>query len=176
MKFNLKIFLMAFLLLAFILPVFAGTTYDKAVSIKDPDGKLVYYGSWVVTDSVSGATYYTQGFYIGATNSSYAMARFIMAAGAGNEDVNVFVEYSYDATNWIAGTTDTGLDAVGTTAVIDTIGIRDLLLYKSALFMRFKFVNGGTIGSNIKTWTWSCSFIKPDGVIAKNFGHVFNTQ
>lgn len=176
MKFKFKIFLMAFLILALILPVFSATHYDKAVSIKDPDGKLVYYGTWLHADSVSGATYYTQGFFIGATNSSYAMGRFIMDAGAGAEDVNVFTEYSYDGTNWIAGTTDTGLDAVGTTAVIDTIGIREPFLYKTALFMRFKFVNGQLIGSAIKNWVWSCTFIKPDGVITKNFGSVFNTQ
>ena len=165
-----------FVLVALLListPLFAATHYDQAVSILDPDGKTVYYGTFEFADSASGAIYYTQGFYIGAMNSQYAMMRAICSE-AGVEDVNGFVQYSFDGTNWIDGTTDSGWDAVGTTAKVDTVGIRDLLLYKSAVFMRLKWVAGANIGStNLSYWI---VFIKPDGVITKNFGSVFNDQ
>ena len=171
MKFNFKIFLV--ILMALILPVFAATHYDQDVSILDPDGKTVYYGSFEFADSASGAIYYTQGFYIGAMNSQYAMMRTICSE-AGVEDVNGFVQYSFDGTNWIDGTTDSGWDACGTTAKVDTVGIRDLLLFKSAVFMRLKFVAGQNIGST--TFSYAIVFIKPDAVVTKNYGSVFDDQ
>jgi len=171
---SIKYFL--FVLVALLListPLFAATHYDQAVSILDPDGKLVYYGTVTFTDSVSGAIYYTQGFYIGATNSQYAYGRCICSE-VGTEDVNLFIQYSYDGTNWIDGTTDSGWDQIGTTAKVDTLGIRDALLYKSAVFARLKFVAGATINHTVISWAFG--WIKPDGVITKNFGSVFNDQ
>jgi hypothetical protein len=173
MKFNLKSILTAAFLIAFIGLSLATTHYDQTVSKKDPDGKLVYYGTVTFADSASGAIYYTQGFYIGATNSQYAYGRCICSE-AGTEDVNLFIEYSYDGENWIAGTTDTGWDAIGTTAKVDTLGIRDALLYKSALYARLKFVAGQNIGST--TLSWMFAWIKPDAFITKNFGSVFSTE
>ena len=171
MKFKSIIFLMALLALTF--PALAATHYDQDVNILDPDGKTVYYGTFEFADSASGAIYYTQVFYVGAINYEYAMMRAICSE-AGVEDVNGFVQYSFDGTNWIDGTTDSGWDAVGTTAKVDTVGIRDGILFKSAIFMRLKWVAGQNIGStNLSFWI---VFQKPSGVITKNFGSVFDDQ
>src|SRR3989304_2771869 len=168
--------LIAVLLIMLSSPVFAGTTYDKDVSAVERPGKLFYYGTVTFTDSASGAIYYTQAFYIGATNVSYAMGRFVCSE-AGTEDVNLFVEYSMDAENWVAGTTDADLDAVGTTAKIDTIGIVESsvqLLYRTWLFMRYKFVAGQNM--NAATLSWGTAFIKPAGIEDLRLQLVKDTQ
>jgi hypothetical protein len=132
---------------------FAGTTYDQTVSANDTrPGILYYYGTVTFSDSGSGAIYYTQCMYIGSVKGAYG---YIHAAcsEAGVEDVNVFIEYSNDRTTWVLGTTDPGLDALGTTQKEDTVGIVSgsaEIKYKTYNWMRYKFVSGQAIGSTIK--------------------------
>jgi len=154
----------------------AGTTYDQAVSKLDLWGTLVYKGTVTFTDSASGAIYYTQRMFTGAVNASDGLARFICSE-KGTEDVNVFIEYSVDGENWTVGTTDADVDAVGTTAVTDTVGIVqgvDQYLFHIYPYMRFKFVAGQAINST--TVTWAVAFRKPAGSELKYLGAVKNTQ
>ena len=159
-----KIFIIVALVLVGAFAVQAGTTYVQIVDPINRIGKLAYSGTVTFTDTVIGATYYTQAFYIGAVNYSDALARFICSE-VGTEDINVFVEYSVDGLAWVAGTTDTDLDAVGTTAVLDTIGIVqgvNEVIYHTFFFMRYKFVAGSIINHTVLTWV--TAFIKPAGL------------
>ncbi len=79
---------------------------------------------------------------------------------------NFNIEYSLDAATWVAGTTDLDLDAVGTTAVLDTIGQAEKTneqIYHTYMFIRFKLVPGATVGNGL-VLTWSAAFIKPAGL------------
>jgi len=177
----MKLFKYSFIVLAILLILagqsFAGSTYyDQDVSEIQRPGKLLYYGTVTFSDSGTGTIYYTQAFYIGGVNTAYGLGRFICSE-AGVEDVNVFVEYSMDAETWVAGTTDTDLDAVGTTAVIDTFGLVrgvDQLLYSTWLFMRYEFLAGQAIGST--TLTWSVAFTKPSGLEYRDLAIIKDTQ
>jgi hypothetical protein len=152
----------------------SGTTYDQTVDPVDRIGKLYYSGTVTFTDSASGAIYYTQAMYIGAVNASYGWGTF-QCSEKGTEDVNVFIEYSNNRSTWVAGTTDSDLDAVGTTLVEDTIGVAngaDILKHKTFMWMRYKFVAGQAIGST--TMSWGTSFIKPSGIENVRVGLVYD--
>jgi len=160
-----KIFMIVALILVGIFAAQAGTTYVQIVDPINRIGKLGYSGTVTFTDTVVGAIYYTQAFYIGAVNYSDAMARFICSE-VGTEDINVFIEYSVDGSAWVAGTTDSDLDAVGTTEVLDTIGIVqgvNELIYHTFFFMRYKFVAGVAVNDGL-VLTWVTAFIKPAGL------------
>lgn len=160
-----KMFMIVALVLVGVFVVQAGTTYVQIVNPINRIGKLGYSGTVTFTDTVVGATYYTQAFYIGAVNYSDALARFVCSE-VGVEDINVFVEYSVDGLAWVAGTTDNDLDAVGTTAVLDTIGhvngINEMI-YHTFFFMRYKFVAGAAVDDGL-ILTWVTAFIKPAGL------------
>ena len=164
--------LISILLISF--PLMAGSHYDETVDKNDVVGKVNYSGTVTFADSASGAAYYTQAMAIGGMTDAYGYAYFICSE-AGTEDVNVFVEYSNDKLTWVAGTTDSDLDAVGTTAVEDTIGIVQGAMsykYKSWLYMRLKFVAGQAINST--TVTWTIGFNKNSGVDRTNLARVSN--
>lgn len=154
----------------------AATTYNETVSKIDVPGALVYYGTVAIDDTTTGDTFYTQAFMIAGVAGSYGYGSFYCAE-AGTEDVNVFIEYSNDLINWIAGTTDTGVDAVGTTVKSDTIGIvagNQQYLYKTHIYARLKLVPGQTMNST--TFYYFLSFRKPAGLERTNLGATANRK
>ena len=165
--------LIIFLMLTFSLQ--AATNYNETVSPANHNGAQVYSGTVTFLDSANGDIYYTQKMKMGATNAVDGYGRFICSE-AGTEDVNVFIEYSFDGTTWITGTTDADLDAVGTTAVVDTFGIVqgvNQILYHMSPYVRFKFVVGQDMGSTTLTWNFWMS--KNTGVELKSVGGASNT-
>ena len=153
----------------------AATNYNETASKAEHYGALVYSGTVTFTDSSNGDIYYTQKMKVSASNSADGYGRFICSE-AGTEDVNVFIEYSFDGITWITGTTDADLDAVGTTAVVDTLGIVqgvNQILYHMSPYMRFKFVVGQNMNSTTLTWNYWMS--KNSGVELKSVGGVSNT-
>lgn len=154
----------------------AATTYNETVSKIDVPGALVYYGTVSIDDTTTGDTFYTQAFMIAGVAGSYGYGSFYCAE-AGTEDVNVFIEYSNDLINWTAGTTDTDVDAVGTTVKSDTIGIVDgneQYLYKTHIYARLKLVPGQTVNST--TFYYFLSFRKPAGLERTNLGATANKK
>jgi len=120
--------------------------YDKAVVIRDTDSKWLVHAAVTIDSIGSGDIHYTQAFQVPA--SAYIYCRGI-ASEVGTEDFNLFFEYTDDPEEtWVTGTTNSAFDALGTTAVIDTVnviaGTTDLLseLYH---WMRIKIVNGQAI-------------------------------
>jgi len=164
---------------------FAAGTDDNTVNWNMNPGKLHYYGTVTCSDTASSATYYTQWFYVGACNYSYGYADFDINE-VGTEDVNVFYEYSNDYTDGKLDSTDTDLDAVGTTQVYDTIGIANggADSFKRYGWMRIKFVLGATNGGDgvattPEVITWNTHFIIPEEAIPfqnRNFAQVQNDQ
>jgi hypothetical protein len=165
------------LLLAIAPSIMAGTHANQTVN--DPIerwGKLIYSGTVIFADSASGAIYKTQSMLISAVNVEDGYGYYICSE-AGTEDVNVTYEYSFDNSNWFAGTTDSDLDALGTTAVWDTIGVvqnSNELKYHSCVFFHIVFTAGQNMNST--TVTWNTSFIKPAGLETKNLGLVKDSE
>ena len=149
--------------------LFAGlasaTTYDSlAVTEYDVTGAVTYSGSWTISDSASGAIYQSKAMLLSPLAGDYGYGYF-KCSEVGTEDINVFFEYSNDLSTWTAGTTDTDLDAVGTTAVLDTIGYvaaAQEYLYKTRIWFRLKAVVGQNM--NATTFSWEVSFRKPAGL------------
>jgi hypothetical protein len=176
-KLKYKLFALFVILLLAVAPaVMAATHANQTVSTVERTGKLMYSGTVTFADSASGAIYYTQAMYIGAVNAVDGYGYYICSE-AGTEDVNVTYEYSFDAANWFAGTTDSDLDALGTTAVWDTVGIvqgADEVKYHGAVFYRIKFTAGQNMNSS--TVTWENTFTKPAGLETKALGLVKSTS
>jgi hypothetical protein len=175
--FKLKNILVFFMVILFGFGVgFAvETNYNQTVSPSFQPGKIIYQGTVTFTDSGNGDIYYTQAMLVAPVTYSDALARFACSE-VGTEDVNVFIEYSFDNVTYFAGTTPANLDAVGVTAVIDTIGTEagvGQIKHRVAVWMRFKFVVGQAM--NATTLTWAASFILPAGAIEEDLYKVKNT-
>ena len=147
----------------------ATTRYNRAASADTPEkAVLAYSDTCVFADTSINSTYYTKAMYIGGANQSYGYHRF-QCAEVGTEDVNVFVEVSNTpdiSTSWIALATDANLDAVGTTAVNDTLGITAgavQLPFKNFMWMRYKFVLGSANNDGAYI-TWYLGLIKLEGL------------
>ena len=155
---NIIVFVLV-LLVSFSISFGVETNYNEAVSPSFQPGKIIYQGTVTFADSGSGDIYYTQAMLVAPVTYSDALARFICSE-VGTEDVNVIYEYSFDNVTYFAGTTPADLDALGTTAVIDTIGTEagtGQIKHRTAVWMRIKFVAGQAIGST--TVTWAAAFI-----------------
>lgn len=127
---------------------FATTSANNTVTKVEPWGSIVYSSSISLTLLTTGDVYYTQAMLIGLVDKDRYGRIIASCTEVGTEDVNIFLEYSSDKTTWTAGTTDTDLDAVGTTVVKDTIGIVQATacdLYKTHCYVRGKIVPGQTI-------------------------------
>jgi hypothetical protein len=88
-----------------------------------------------------------------------------------------FFEYSADNLNWITGTTDSNLDACGTTAKVDTIGITqgvEQVNYQVYPYFRLKFVVGQAMNATVLTYT--VTFKKPEHLIKYQCGSVQNRR
>lgn len=145
-------------------PVLADTTAVSFMTEATTKGQIIYYGSFEVVDSTANSTYYTQAMWVGGCNENNAYGYFVCSE-AGTEDINVFVEYSRDLITWDAGTTNSALDAVGTTGKFDTLnivaGAKDLE-YWVLPWMRLKLV----VGQNMNTpiFYWTVTLTKPEGL------------
>ena len=158
-------------------PVFAASHYNDTITARDFDGVVEYHYSVTFSDSASGAIYYTQAFWIGDMWGQPLLLNGICSE-AGTEDVNVFVEYSNTQTGtFVTGTTNSTFDALGTTAVQDTMnviaGTTDIksLTYGWA---RLKFVAGQAINST--TVTGCLRIPKQAGLIGETVKKAGDTQ
>lgn len=157
--------------LALAVQLLAGTTYDHTVKKDEGAFFLRYYGDVDMSSDATG-THFTQAFLIGNANLVDGKI-YIVASEAGTEDVDVFLEYSDDRKNWSAGTTDSDLNAVGTTAVVDTIGMAagvDQWLFHNSKWARFKMV--GQAGNGQTTVSWSVTLHKHPDVYKMGVGDV----
>ena len=161
---TLNIFLIVVLVLVGAFAAQAGTADDVTVNVINRTGKLAYYGTVTIEAADStGEINYTQAMYIGGVNASDALGRFVCTGTTA--DQNVFVEYSIDGTTWTAGTTDTDLDALGNTAVVDTFGMANGTnegIFHTFMWMRLKFVAGQDV--TVGVVSWAVVFIKPNGI------------
>jgi len=154
MKRNLLFVLVACVLAA---PLLAGTTYNKAVYKVEDSESVLFYSTFVFTGDAEG-TFYTQAMLVSDCNFHPAYAAAV-TGGAGTHDVNVYVEYSRDRTNWYPATVRSGeiLDQLETTVLqADTvdvqIGAKDVLK-KCMVYCRLKFV-GQTGNAATTTVDW----------------------
>ena len=171
---NIIVFIFV-LLVSFGISFGVETNYNETVSPSHQPGKLIYQGNVTFSDSGNGDIYYTQAMLVAPVTYSDGLARFVCSE-VGTEDVNVFIEYSYDNVTYYAGITPADLDAVGATAVIDTIGTEEgaaQIKHRTAVWMRFKFVVGQAM--NATTLTWATAFILPAGVVEEDLYKVKDT-
>lgn len=169
-----KFFAICLILVLLVSFSYATTYSNKTVSKEEWPGKIRYYGTVTCADTASGAIYYTQWFYIGASNYTYGWGDFQINE-VGTEDVNVFIEYSGDFANGKVGATDSDLDALGTTQKFDTLGIAQGTVdpYNRYLWARLKFVLGSTNGgvgvaTTPEVITWNTYWIKPVESLVNN--------
>ena len=151
-------FLFVFVLCVLVLPLFAGTTYNKAVLKTEDSEHVLFYGSFVFTGDAEG-TFYTQAMLVSDCNFNLAYAAAV-TGGAGTHDVNAYIEYSRDRTNWYLATVRSGeiLDQLeSTTLQADTVdvqvGAKDMLK-KCMVYCRLKFVGqtGNAATTTVDFW------------------------
>ncbi|MCP4371634.1 MAG: hypothetical protein GY797_26460, partial [Deltaproteobacteria bacterium] len=143
MKFKFLSTIIIILVMLLSINLTAGTTYDQTVVKVEYPGVLAYSGSITFVDSASGGIYYTQAMFIGNVNSAAYGWGFYDCSEVGTEDVNVIYEFSNDRTVWTTGQTAADLDALGTTAVLDSIGYEAGATvddYKAFNWYRIQFV------------------------------------
>jgi len=181
-----NIILIVMLVLVFSFEGFA-TNYAKnqTVYVEEKPNMVRYYGTFTsVTGNTTGDIWRTQAIYIGFINKEYTgyEGRFsiLWTNGGGTEDFNVFIDYTNDpsdSTTWVAGTTDAGLDATGTTAVQDTIGIRNGTTekkFRAYNWMRIRVLAGADVGASVGDW--DLIFRKPEGIQKEYVGMKKDSQ
>jgi len=177
MKFLNKSAISFAVILLLMLPLFAAeTNYDETAVGVDYAGVLLYKGTITFSDSGSGDAYYTQGMYTGGSNVANGLL-YAICSEVGTEDVNVLTEYSFDGETWITGETMANLDALGTTAVVDTVGVEAgtvSALFDVAPYTRLKFVAGQAI--NATTVTWALMLKKDAGLETQRLRKSVDTQ
>jgi len=135
---RLFIFIVALSFVA--LPVIAGSTYDKPVSVWESETDIaVQVTPFAMADSTG--NYYSKAIYIGDCNTINAFCTAWTNAQT-NDDVNLHLEYSVDRETWKDMTVGSGKlfdDLNGGTLQSDTInvvaGVADAL-YHTALYVR----------------------------------------
>jgi len=174
-----KIFLFAMVLVmlfAFIIPVYAGDTYEQTVRRRVFSTGVLFYGTVDMTaDSVG--SWYTNSMFIGNCNTNNAMIWAICSNVTGTEDVNVFAQYSqeYDGT-WVLADSASGkiIDALGTTTKRDTINVIDGVndsTYPAARWLSLKFI--GQTSNPLTTVSWYV-FLKFDSSITSDWKNYWN--
>jgi hypothetical protein len=122
----------AVMLAWFAAPGFAADQYNVAVSTRETDVNITYYGSFAMTAD-STANWYTKAMYIGALQGEAAFITAVCSNDAqGTEDVNVFPGFYVGFESAYADTIDLsdkvafmaaflGLDQVVNTPKIDSL-------------------------------------------------------
>lgn len=156
------------------------TFYNEAVKWDDGDGWVRYYGTVTMDSFANGDNYHTQAFLTGPLSEGYGYLHVEVGGNTtGTEDVNVFIEHANTplTTNaeWLANveSTNSALDAVGTAAVRDSIGIiagTPVIQYHTYLYTRLHFVCGQAQGATGKIIKWSILWMKPEGLKDKTVG------
>ena len=179
MKSKFIVFMIIAMMFAISSAMAQSTYYNQTVEVDDNPGFTNYTTSFSVSDTITGTIYYGEAMKIGAFSDAYGYGTFQVAGTTtGTEDVNVFIEYADDPettnANWVlgVGSTDSDLDAIGTTIVEDTVGIVQGTVsfkYKKFGWMRYKYVLGAAnnAGKIIKS---STKFMKPEGLKNTNIG------
>jgi hypothetical protein len=153
----------------------AASTYNNTVNYLDARGYVFYYGAFVF-DSLEQDTEYSQALDISGCSDTDGYGWF-QCSEAGVEEVNVFIEYSKDRTTWIAGTTDSDLDEIGTTAVRDTIGTvqgNTQYMFKTFPYMRLKCQANRTIDAT--TLSWILKLKKDEGLERTRVAEMWNSN
>ena len=119
------ILLLVVFALALISPVMAADHYNAGSIAKyESHTSLTYV--WTFTSPLNGdsiGSWHSRPMLIADCNVADAYTYAAGTAGAGTEDVNILYHMSYDnRTNWFGAVTPAGFDALGATAVHDTIG------------------------------------------------------
>lgn len=162
--------LLAAILLLLAVPAQA-QTYHTNGTCDASTAQLVCYGSISMgTDST--ASHFTPKIYIGDANAIdpadtlFTKSAFIWmdVSEVGTEDVDVFVDYSYDGNTWyeLGGTAIKAQQ--GTTAAYDTLNVINgsrQLAYNFASYLRVEF-DGQTMNSG-SVITWAVSLPKEQG-------------
>lgn len=143
---KLKPFSILILLLVVSFAFAVDTISNKAVSARHDGGRFHYHAAVAVDSIASGDINYTQAMYIPANSNFYAR---VISSEVGTEDFNIFFEFASDPEGtWVVDATNSAFDAVGTTAVLDTVNVIGGAASKLAEilpWMRVKIVNGQAI-------------------------------
>lgn len=159
------------LLLMFQTLLFAGDTYEQAVSRKVFASGVLYYGTVDMTaDSIG--NFYTNAMFVGNCNTNNAHIWAVCSNVSGTEDVNVFAQYSQlpDGT-YIDAAQASGkiIDALSTTTVTDTINVTvgvACTVYPTARWLSLKF--DGQTANPLTTVSWYV-FLKFDTPIGSDW-------
>jgi len=150
----IKSFLLLMMLTAF---AFSATHYNEAVTVTIVPGGVIYSGTIDMTGDSTG-TYYTKAFDVTIQDrTNLAWINVICSNVAGTEDVNGFLFYSNaenpTVANGVIGPTDGDLDAIGTTAKIDTASIQaGSPRFRGSRWCSVKII--GQSGNPLTTFSW----------------------
>lgn len=188
MKFKIFVFMVALLMAT--ISFSQETYYNRTVEVDDSPGYVVYDNTFTVLDTITATVYYSEAFkninaFSDATDSVAWSTFEVAGTTTGTEDINVFVEYADDPdetnTRWAAriDSTQSALDAVGTTIVQHKIGLNPnagnrSFKHNKFPWMRLKYVLGqaNNAGKIIKA---SVKFKKPLGLMNQNIGRKAST-
>lgn len=169
---------LALLLLALVFAPVEAQTYNIATSVKEGATYARYTGSidmaTVTGDSI--ASHYTQPFFIGNSNQGIGIVTVTVPNVAGTEDINLFVEYSNDLTNWksISTAVKDNLLAGVTYDTLSTVASISLIEFKSSIWARLHF--DGQTGNPRNTLTWEAYLPKNTGAPNVNATFVQNSN
>ena len=139
---SLKFISFLILMLAFAVPGAQAQTYNSTVNVKEGYTYARYTGSIDMTSGAdSTGSIYTQGFFIGNSNQGDGIVSVTIGDSTGTEDVNLFVQYSNDLTNWKNISTAVS-DAMGAGVTYDTLNVvggTTLIEFKSSIWARLHF-------------------------------------
>lgn len=142
-----------------------GTNSNCATQVRSYPGFVIYSGTFTTAATDCVGTFYTKAMNIGGLSTDNAYSYLVMSNSArGTEDVNVYVEYSFDRSTWTLGSLASGVikDQLTTTAIIDTINVQTGVhdpYYAIHPYMRIKFV-GQTGNPVATTGTWKVKLFK----------------
>ncbi len=144
------------LALAVIQPVAQAQTYNITTSVKEGFTYARYTGTidMDTEDGDSIASHYTQPFFIGNSNQGIGIVTVTVPDSTGTEDINLFVEYSNDLTNWksISTAVKDQMTAGVTYDTLSTVGGTALIEFKSSIWARLHFDGQASNPGNILTW------------------------
>lgn len=150
-------------------------TYNTPVTTVEGATYVRYTGSVDMTTDSTGS-HYTQAMSIADANSGSGAVQLRLPNVTGTEDVNVFVEFSYDLLNWSAISTAV-TDGLSTTVVYDSlhsVGGADLFEFESSVWMRLHF--DGQSGNPSNTLYWNVYLPKNTGAPTSGVGSAVNRR
>lgn len=178
----MKRFLAFFLVMIFAAISFAADTTNVAVSIKETDTHLIYYGVAYMKSDAGEDNCFTQAFDISQCTDALGHAVMVCTNISGTEDINVYTAYSYEFTDntpsrakfYTHGTQV--IDQLQITVKYDTIGVVNAAYdgFKGAKWMMFKF-DGQTSSPHSTPINWWLTLRKNSGAAKRGCGQVVST-